>query len=486
MQPLSSWNPALRYGVSIAAVGFLTLALVTLFPDIHESNLTALYLLVVLISATTIGLGPGIIASLLAFLAFNYFFVPPLHTLQIASTQDVIGLLTFLIVAIVTSSLAGSARAQADTAARSATELATLYGLSQGISAEVDLDRILPLVARMTTHLLDVPICEVQLYNAEGRLETRASSGTAPMHPTYHVDAFLRTGPRVLGVLRVMQRSRSEPLTKSERERLDTIASQVVLVLERARLVEAVGQAQAETAAERVKGTLLSSVSHDLRTPLAVIKGAVTNLLDRTVGWDEEARYELLGAIDHETDRLNRLVGNLLDMSRIESGALHLTRSWQDLDELITEVVDRMRPLMADHALTIDVPADLPPILLSYTQIDQVLTNLLENAVKYTPAGTPVAIAVHEQGQQVRITVRDRGPGIPPGMEARIFEKFVRTTAPERHADGTGLGLAICKGIVEAHGGKIWVEPVPGGGAAFHFTLPMSRLERPTGILTNR
>jgi two-component system sensor histidine kinase KdpD len=144
-----------------------------------------------------------------------------------------------------------------------------------------------------------------------------------------------------------------------------------------------------------------------------------------------------------------------------------------------------MHPLMADHPLSADIPADLPPVLISYTQIDQVLTNLLENAAKYTPAGTPVTIMARREAEYVLISVCDRGPGIPEGMESRIFEKFVRTEAPERHAHGTGLGLAICKGIVEAHGGRIWVERVPGGGAAFNFLLPVSRSARHTDAITN-
>jgi two-component system, OmpR family, sensor histidine kinase KdpD len=475
MNPIRSWSASWRYGLSIAGVALVTLILVQLFPIVHQANIALLYLLVVLISATTLGLGPAILASLLAFLAFNFFFVPPLHTLMVADRQDLLRLLTFLVVAITTSSLAGHARAQADTAARSATELAAHYGLSQGISAEVELERILPLVAQTTTHLLNVPSCSVLLYDTEGRLSERATAGQPPAFPTRRVDTFLRIGPHVLGVLRVTQRSLQEPLTPSEQERLQTIAAQVVLVLERARLVEEASQARAQAEAERIKAALLSSVSHDLRTPLAVIKGAVTNLLDDTVAWDPAAQRELLRAVNDETDRLNRLVGNLLDMSRIESGALQPTRSWQDIGELVTDVVDRMCLHLEDHSATVDIPADLPPVQVSYTQIDQVLTNLLENVVKYTPSGTPIAIQVRAERAFVQVTVRDHGPGIPAGMSARIFEKFVRLADPERHADGTGLGLAICKGIVEAHGGRIWAENPPDGGARFSFTVPLPK-----------
>jgi two-component system sensor histidine kinase KdpD len=473
MPPFRSWSLTQRYGMSVASVA-LTTALLTQLPRLHQTNIALLYLLVVLLSATTIGLGPAMLASVLSFLGFNFFFVAPLHTLMVTDIQDVVRLLTFLAVAIIASSLAGRARNQADTAQRSASELATLYGLSQTISAEVETDRILRVVAQTTAHLLNVPLCAILLYDHGGRLTERVRSGDPVSDPSRQVDTFLRIGQRVLGVLRITQRSLDEPLTKAEQGNLEMIASQVVLALERARLTEEASQARTLAEAERMKGSLLSSVSHDLRTPLAVIKGAVTNLLDDSVAWDTAARRELLNAIDEEADRLNRLVGNLLEMSRIEAGAQPPARSSQDIAELVGAVVNRMRSQLAAHPVRIDIPANLPPLQISYTQIDQVLTNLLENAVKYTPPPTPITIQAHQEHDSIWIEVRDQGPGITAGLSTRIFEKFVRAAGPERHADGTGLGLAICKGIVEMHGGRIWEENMPTGGARFIFTLPLS------------
>lgn len=471
MKLAGTWGASGRYGLSVGSVALATLIL-TQLPKLHETNIALLYLLVVLISAITVGLIPAVLASVLAFLAFNYFFVPPLHTLTVSDTQDLVRLLTFLAVSIITSSLAGRARDQADTAQRGATELATLYGLSQTLSAEVELDRLLPVVAQTTMRLVNVPACSVLLYDEQGRLAEQTSAG-APSGPAARtVDAFLRSGPRVLGVLRVAQRSLQEPLTAAEQERLETIAAQVVLVLERARLVEQASHARAQAEAERVKATLFSSVSHDLRTPLAVIKGAVTNLLDDSVAWDSAARRDLLSAVDEEADRLNRLVGNLLEMSRIEAGAPYPARGWQHPGELIENVVARMRPRLANRAVTLDLPDDLPEIRMSYTQIDQVLTNLLENALKYTPPEAPIRIEARVTPDQIEIAVRDWGPGVPDGMLTRIFEKFVRAADPERHADGSGLGLAICKGIIEMHGGTIWAERPPGGGTRFVMVLP--------------
>ena len=478
MNATRHWSAQQRYALSIGGVALITFAL-TQLPPLHETNIAMLYLLVVFVSATTVGLVPAILASVLAFLAFNFFFVPPLHTLAVANTEDIVRLLTFLLVAVVTSTLASRSRAQANAAERTAADLSALYNLSQTLSAEVMLERMLPLLAQTTLQLVNVPMCSVLIYDEKGLLSERAMAGALPPTPAHNIDTFLRVGPRVLGVLRVTQRSVRDELSDEERARLETIAAQLVLVLERTQLAEEAARMRAQAEAERVKGALLSSVSHDLRTPLSVIKGAVTNLLDEGVAWDANTRHELLHAVDDETDHLNRLVGNLLEMSRIESGALHPVRDWHDLGEQIGAVVERLRPRLGARMLTIDLPADLPLVHASYTEIDQVLTNLLENALKYTPAESPIEIAAAVAGDAMRVMVRDHGPGIPRGLEKRIFEKFVRATPPERHADGTGLGLAICKGIVEAQTGQIWAEPTPGGGATFVFTLPLERVEPP-------
>jgi two-component system sensor histidine kinase KdpD len=343
MDAIYAWSAGRRYALSAGGIALATLVLTQLSGDFQVTNDALIYLLVVLFAATTVGMGPAILASFLAFLAFNYFFVEPLHSFRVTAPQDVLRLLTFLVVAIVGSSLAGRARAQAEVAARRAAELVAMYDFSQTISAEVDLERILPLVARTITQLLQVPACSVLLYDSDGRLVERASAGAQPAEPQRRVDAFVRMGARVLGVLRVTQRSFNTPLSPDQQSRLATIASQVGLVLERARLAEEASHIRAEAETERMKATLLSSVSHDLRTPLSVIKGAVTSLLDDSVAWQPETRRELLADIDDEADRLNRLVGNLLDMSRLESGAPHPPRGPQDIAALIEDVAERMR-----------------------------------------------------------------------------------------------------------------------------------------------
>ena len=476
VRSLTAWQ---RYLLSAAIIATITLALIQIVPDARQPNVAVIYLLAVLICATLLGLGPGLLSSALAFLAFNFFFVVPLHTFVVENPQDLIELLTFFGVAIIASGLAGRARDQVETSERRSAELAALYDLSQTISAEVDLDRVLPAIARTTAQLLDVPACGILLYDDGGRLVERASYGAGPRESLRRSDVFLKVGPRVLGVLRVTHRSLNEALTDGEQKLLDTIAGQLTSLLERARLFEEVSRTRALAESDRLKSALLSSVSHDLRTPLAVIKGSVTNLLDESVAWDPAMRRDLLSAVNDEADRLNRLVGNLLEMSRIESGALQSTRGWQDLGELIAAVVDRLRLRLADRAVTLDVPPDLPLARINYTQIDQVLTNLLENVIKHTPAGTPVTVAARAGLSAIEVEVRDAGPGIPPAMMSQIFDKFMRGSGPEQHADGSGLGLAICKGIVEAHAGQIWAENLPQGGARFVFTLPLAPAPSP-------
>jgi two-component system sensor histidine kinase KdpD len=473
MNSIYAWSAARRYALSIGGVLLTTLALTRLSTVVQVANV-ALYLLVVLLAAVTLGRGPAIVASLLAFLGFNFFFVEPRHSLNVTDPQDVLRLVSFLVVAIIGSSLAGRARAQAKAAARASDELAAMYDFSQKISAEVDLERILPLVARTIVQQLDVAACSVLLYDSNGRLVERAAAGPALPEPQRRMDAFVRIGPRVLGVLRVTQRGLNNPLTPDQRSRLDAIASQVGLVLERARLSVESSQIRAQAESERMKATLLSSVSHDLRSPLAAIKGATTSLLDDSVAWQPEARRALLISIDAEADRLNRLVGNLLDMSRLEAGAPGPARSLQDIGALIEDVVERMRRRFGAHSLEIDLAADLPPAQASYAEIEQVLTNLIENAAGYSPAGTPIAIRAYAEGDSLAVAVCDHGPGIPEGLHARIFEKFVRMVGPDQQASGAGLGLAICKSIVEAHGGRIWAENAAGGGARFIFTLPIA------------
>jgi two-component system sensor histidine kinase KdpD len=253
---------------------------------------------------------------------------------------------------------------------------------------------------------------------------------------------------------------------------LETFASQTALAIERATLAEEAQQAQVQIETERLRSTLLSSVSHDLRTPLAAITGAASSLLDGETTLDVPTRRELQKMIYEEADRLNRLVHNLLQMTRLESGAAQPAKEWQALEEVIGAALTRLEERLRDHPLTTQLPLDLPLVPFDSVLIEQVLINLLDNAIKYTPSGSPIAISAWTEHGTVTVEVADQGPGLPPGDEQHVFEKFYRVQRTgEQH--GAGLGLTICRAIVEAHGGRIWAENRPTGGVALRFTLPM-------------
>ena len=224
---------------------------------------------------------------------------------------------------------------------------------------------------------------------------------------------------------------------------------------------------------DRFKSSLLSSVSHELRTPLATIKAAVTSLRSETVEWDSEGRKDLLAAVEEETDHLNQLVGNLLNMSRIEAGALKPERNWNSLADILSSALDRMKTQIENHQIEIDVSSDLPLLPIDYFQIEQVFINLLSNSIKYSPEGTTIRIqSFQTDGNLLQTRVSNQGPQVPHEDLERIFDKFHRVTAADK-VTGAGLGLSICKGIVEAHGGRIWAENLE-RGFAFNFTLPLS------------
>jgi two-component system sensor histidine kinase KdpD len=265
---------------------------------------------------------------------------------------------------------------------------------------------------------------------------------------------------------------RSAGYADDETRLLATIADRLAVALEQERLRDEANQAEVLRRTDELRTALLSSVSHDLRTPLAAIKASGESLLQEEVDWSREDRAAFADTIVRESDRLNRLVGNLLDMSRIEGGALRPHRDWYDLGELVREVVARLHRSLAGRDVSPDIDDGLPPISLDYLMIDQVVTNLLENAVKYTPAETPIDVHVTPVGDRIRVAIADHGPGIPESKRRAVFDKFSRL---ERRGQiqGSGLGLAVSKGLVEGHGGRIWVEETPGGGATFLFELPL-------------
>jgi two-component system sensor histidine kinase KdpD len=500
------------YVVASGSVALVTALIAVAASVMRIANLEMLYLLAVLGVATLFGVGPAIAAALLAFLAFDFFFVEPIHTFTVADPNEWISLLLLLVTAILVGGLAAELGRRASQARRREREAVALHALAEMILTEPDPVRALPRLADRLRQELIADGVAILLEEPDGRLEPRATAGhvepftrderaiAEQVHASGepiglgHADARarirgrvhmldraghraflpLRVGERRFGVLRVA-RSRSVGRLSTEEERLvASAAAQIGLMLERARLRDEATRAEALRQSDELKSALLSSVSHDLRTPLASIKALAGSLLQADVDWTDEEWRAFVGTIERESDRLNRIVDNLLDLSRIEAGTLHPRKELYALGALVDDVLVRLAGQTADHRVTVDVPDDLPPVPLDRVQVDQVLTNLVENAVRHTPVGTRIRVSAMQVGDAVRVTVEDEGVGIPPAALPRVFDKFYRG---DRGADarrrGTGLGLAVVRGLVEAHGGRVWAESNPGRGAAFHVVLPL-------------
>jgi two-component system sensor histidine kinase KdpD len=299
-----------------------------------------------------------------------------------------------------------------------------------------------------------------------------AGLGTATLPSAEALYLPLLASRGVIGVLGIRPAQPRRLLAPEQVYLLETFASQTALAIERAALAEEAQRAQLQIETERLRSSLLSSVSHDLRTPLAAVIGAASSLLDSDTVLDAPTRRELLQTIYDEADRLNRLVNNLLHMTRLESGSVQVEKEWQPLEEVIGAALTRLEARLHAHPLTTHLPADLPLVPLDSVLIEQVLINLLDNAIKHTPPGTPITISAWATPDTVTVEVADHGPGLPAGDEQRIFEKFYRAQRAVEHS-GVGLGLTICRGIIAAHGGRIWAENRPDGGVALRFTLPV-------------
>jgi two-component system sensor histidine kinase KdpD len=460
-----------RFWQYLFAFGFIALVTAALFVlrDVLDTTLVALLYLIPLGLITGFrGLGPGLTSALVTFLTFNYFFIRPYYTLAVHRPIDVVILVIFLIVAIVISQLVGRAQAGLAAATAREREATRLYELSTALAGLHDENTIAEILARQVQDVSQGEAVELNI------------TGTQPF--SFHLpEAYPPTRPPewvlpiqvARGVLGEIRLWRVAPAISSSDKRLfQTFASQGALALERARLAQAESRARVLEESDRLKSAILSSVSHELRTPLSTIKAASSSLRSHEVGWDSSARPELIAAIDDEADHLNMLVGNLLDMSRIESGALKPKREWNILPEILGSVLARMKHLAGEHRIEVDVPESLPLVPVDYVQMEQVFTNLVSNSVKYAPEKTVICVRAFVQGEAIHVLVSNQGPQVPQEHLERIFDKFFRITAADR-VTGTGLGLSICKGIIEAHGGRIWAENVP-DGLAFKFTLPLN------------
>ncbi len=468
-------------------------------------NIGLVFLVIVVGAATIGGRRSGLLASVVGFLLFDYFLVPPYLTFVINDLHNILALFVFLGFSLLISSLIARARQEAAEARRRATDVQRLYALGQAALGATRREAVLPaLTAEIVATFgatagwvllpdaaTDAPLTVVSQAPLGARLPTTAEvalagqayvqhdliggvprrAGSAPGRPRV-LFAPLRVADRALGVLGVSVSSRAEPFSGAEQTLLATLADQVALALERLRLRDEANRAELLEQADELKSALIHAVSHDLRTPLASIKATVTSLLDSSIQWDAATQREFLEGVDEECDRLTRLVSNLLDISRIEGGVLHLERDWYAIEEVINTVRRRLAPRLVDHPLTLDIAPNLPLVPLDFVKIDQVLTNLLENSIKYTPPGTAVTIRALVGDDRLVVVVQDSGPGVASPHLPHLFDKFYRVAAPGQ-AQGSGLGLTIVRGMVQAHGGTISARSFLGQGLTVTFTLPL-------------
>lgn len=458
--------------LAIVSITVLTVVLYQVRDDLNTSTIALLYLLPVLLSTTMWGLWPGVLSSIAAFLSYNFFFLKPYYTFTVHNTQDLVALVIFLAVAIVISQLVGRTRAGLAAAVARENETIYLYQLSLELAGANSLYEVASVLARKTAETLKAVHQEIFI---------RSGTGEKDFHLSFPEDSQMTLKPDAAIPLETVRASMGEinlwlggrTLIPAEERLLKAFAAQGALAIERLALADAETQAKILEESDRFKSIILSSVSHEFRTPLATIKAATTSLLSDDISWESAARTDLLQAMDEEADHLNYLVGNLLDMSRIEAGALQLNKRWNVLTEIVDGVNERMHRQLTSFQIIIDIDDDYPLIPVDYSLMEQVFTNLMNNSTKYAPRGSTISISASLADQSTAlIKVVNEGPHVTPDHLDRIFDKFYRMTDPQR-VSGIGLGLSICRGIVEAHGGRIWAENIP-EGLAFMFTIPLT------------
>ncbi|UEM20908.1 sensor histidine kinase KdpD [Skermanella mucosa] len=467
----------------------------SLFLDLP--NISLIYLMAVLLVAIRHGLGPSIAVSVASFMAYNFFFTDPLFTFDIADTRNILTVVFFLVTAFITSNLAARVRAQVEATRLSARRTANLYDFSSRIAAAADQDDVLWAVVHHVASTLrgrslvllpeDGRLAVRAGFPPEDRLDDKARAaadwawanaqpagrGSATLPTSDWLFLPLKTGRGPVGVLGVQIEAAGRLLSPEESRLLDTLADQAALAIERTNLVADIEHARLATETERLRSALLSSLSHDLRTPLVSILGAASSLVSYEGTLNPADRQELAQTIQEEAERLNRFVQNLLDMTRLGSGQLRPRTDWVDLHDIVASAIERAKKLLRRRTVKVEIDPLVPLLRLDPMLMEQVVFNLIDNACKYSPPGTPVTVWAVARGDQAIVEVCDQGPGIAPEDRERIFDMLYRVEDGDSRTAGTGLGLAICRGIVEAHGGRISAQPgLNGAGTCIVMRLP--------------
>jgi two-component system sensor histidine kinase KdpD len=488
------------YAWAAAATAACTVLGMAMSPAFELVNIAMVYLLAVVLLAARYGRGPAVATSVLGVAAFDFFFVPPSLTFAVSDVQYLITFAIMLTVGLIISGLTASVRLQARVAGHRERRTALLYAMSRELAATRGLDSMARVAVRHVSEVFDSQVV-VLLPDAGGRVrhprgESIAGSlhgadlGIAQWVQDHGLPAGLGTDTlpgaealylplkgshAVLGVLGVLPANARRVLLPEQFHLLETFAGQIALALERAQLAEHAQRASIDAETEGLRNALLASISHDLRTPLAVIAGASSSLAERGEQLATSERAALARSIYEQSRQMGDLVVKVLEMTRLEAGGIALERDWHALAEIVGSVLRRLAERLAAHPMRVELAADLPLARVDATLIEQVFANLLENAAKYTPAGTAITLRAALEGGEFLVSVEDEGPGLPPGDPEQLFAKFQRG-ASEGAIGGVGLGLAICRAIVRLHGGRIWAERRPEGGTAFRFTLPLEEV----------
>ena len=442
---------------AFVAVAAATAVSWMMFPRFERGTPIMTYLLAIVIVGARYGRLSSVLTSVLGVAAFDFFFVPPYYTFAVADAQAASTFVIMLVVGLVIGGLTTRIRRQAELAADRERQTAALAAMTRELAQVRTRDAVAEVAAAHVGAVFD----------AEARIAL-ADTDRGGRDADAMVRVPLRIGDEPLGMMLLRARRARRLTTDIARRELEAFARQTALALERVRLAGEAEAARVTAETERLRSALLTSVSHDLRTPLAAITGAATTLLEGGSRVDEPTRRDLLESIRDEAARLNRLVQNLLQMTRLESGELTLQREWYPLEEIIGAALERF----GNFPVALTVPRDLPLVPIDDVLIEQVIVNLLDNATKYAGKNGAIRILATATDETVTVEIADRGPGLSPGDETRVFEKFYR--GGTNGTPGTGLGLAICRGIIHAHGGRIWAQNQPEGGVAFLFTLPLT------------
>jgi two-component system, OmpR family, sensor histidine kinase KdpD len=480
---------------AVAVSVFSTVVTLLLFGRDQLPDVVMIYLLGIMLVSSRFGLGASVLAAFLSVGAFDYFFVPPYATFAVANLRHSTTFLVMFLVAVVISGLTQRIRNQAAAARERELRTAALYELSRELAAARGSHGVIQAAARQLEKVFRAGVMVFKrepaigiscVYSTTGasepaeqdlsisqwvwanQREAGLGTGTLSGGQTFFVPLIASGG--LVGVLGLTPEERDRFVPIEQRRQVDAFAAQMALAMERALLAEETEEARREVEAEQLRSSLLSSVSHDLRTPLAVITGATSTLLQGTATLSEATRQDLLNTVLEEAERLNRLIRNLLDMTRLESGAVKVRKEWLPLEELVGAALNRLDARLAGREVRVELPADLPLVPCDAVLIEQALFNLLENAAKYGEGGIDISASLI--GTELVVEIADSGPGIPAGQETRVFEKFHRALR-EGQPDGVGLGLTICRAIVAAHGGRIWAKNRVGEGASFLFALPI-------------